>query len=197
MHIIQCARLFYNSVMAGFKIYNHQQAHFITFAVVEWIDVFTRPDYKNCVVESLKYCQKEKGLNIHGWCIMTNHIHLMISAKKDCSLSNILRDFKKYTASTILKDLEINKKESRRNWMLWLFREAGKRNSNNKKYQFRRQDNRPMEITSNEFFHQKMEYIHYNPVKEGFCKKAVEYPYSSASWYEDKTGMIEINEILI
>ena len=153
--------------------------------------------YKTIVVESLQYCQKEKGLNIHGWCIMTNHIHLVISAKEDCSLSDILRDFKKFTASAILKDIESNKKESRRNWMLWLFREAGKRNSNNKKYQFWRQDNRPMEITSNEFFHQKMEYIHYNPVKEGFCRKAVDYPYSSASWYTYITGLIRIDEVLI
>lgn len=183
--------------MTGFKIYNHQQAHFITFAVVEWIDVFTRPMYKDILVESLKYCQQEKGLNIHGWCIMTNHVHFVISAEQGYSLSDILRDLKKFTASSILKYIEANKKESRKNWMLWLFKEAGKRNSNNKNYQFWRQDNRPMEITSNEFFTQKMEYIHYNPVKEGFCKKAIDYPYSSASWYEDKSGLIEIDEILI
>lgn len=183
--------------MAGFKIYNHQQSHFITFAVVEWVDVFTRPIYKDILVESLKYCQKEKGLNIYGWCIMTNHMHLLVSAKQGNNLSDILRDFKKFTASSILKDLEVNQKESRRNWMLWLFKEAGKRNPNNTMYQFWRQDNRPIEITSNEFFTQKMEYIHYNPVKEGFCEKAIDYPYSSARWYEDRSGLIKIDEILI
>lgn len=183
--------------MAGFKIHNHQQAHFITFAVIEWIDIFTRPIYKEIVVKSLQYCQKNKGLRIYGWCIMTNHIHLVISAKEENNLSDILRDFKKFTASSVLKKLENNTKESRKNWMIWLFGEAGKRNSNNKKYQLWRQDNRPMEVTSNEFFHQKMEYIHYNPVKEGFCKRAIDYPYSSASWYEDKTGLIEIDEILL
>ncbi len=128
---------------------------------------------------------------------MTNHLHLVLSAKEGHNLSDILRDFKKFTAKTILEDLQTNSKESRRNWMLWMFKKAGSSNSNNKVYQFWRQDNRPMEITSNEFFHQKMEYIHYNPVKEGFCKKAVDYPYSCASWYEGKTGFIEIDEILI
>jgi hypothetical protein len=54
-----------------------------------------------------------------------------------------------------------------------------------------------MEITSNEFFHQKMDYIHYNPVKEGFCFKATDYPYSSALWYEKQEGLLEIDEILI
>ena len=180
-----------------FRIHNHQQVHFITFAVVDWIDVFARPTYKDVVIESLTFCQKEKGLRIHGWCLMTNHIHLMVSAKEGGNLSDILRDFKKYTAKTILKDLEQHKRESRRTWMLWMFRKAGSENSNNKKYQFWRQDNRPMEITSNKFYHQKMEYIHYNPVKEGFCYKATDYPFSSALWYHEKKGAIEINEILI
>ena len=119
-----------------FKIYNHQQAHFITFAVVDWIDVFTRLAYKQVIVESLAYCQKEKGLAIYGWCLMTNHLHLVVSAKEDHNLSDILRDFKKYTAKTILEDLQTNKKESRRAWILWMFKKAGAVNSNNKVYQF-------------------------------------------------------------
>lgn len=180
-----------------FKIYDSQQAHFITFAVVDWIDVFTRPVYKQIIIESLRYCQKDKGLRIHGWCLMTNHIHLMVSAREGYHLSEILRDFKKFTAKSILADLEQNKKESRRNWMLWMFKKAGASNSNNKVYQFWRQDNRPMEVSSNEFFNQKMEYIHYNPVKEGFCYKAIEYPYSSALWYERKEGLLVMDEILI
>ena len=118
--------------MAGFKIHNHQQVHFITFAVVDWIDVFTRPAYKQIIVESLKFCQKEKGLRIHGWCLMTNHIHLVVSALEGRNLSDFLRDFKKYTAKAILKDLQTNKKESRSSWMLWMFRRAGEANSNNK-----------------------------------------------------------------
>jgi REP element-mobilizing transposase RayT len=34
------------------------------------------------IIESLKFCQEEKGLLLHGWCIMSNHIHLIASAKK-------------------------------------------------------------------------------------------------------------------
>ena len=180
-----------------FKIHNHQQAHFITFAVVDWIDVFIRPAYKEVVVNSLLYCVENKGLRIHGWCLMTIHIHLLVSAKEGFNLSAILRDFKKFTANTILDDLESNKKESRRVWMLWMFKKAGSVNSNNQKYQFWRQDNRPMEVFSNEFFNQKMEYIHYNPVKEGFCYKPEDYPFSSALWYKKGKGLIEMDEILI
>lgn len=180
-----------------FKIHSHQQAHFITFAVIDWIDLFTRPIYKEVIVESLQYCQQEKGLRIHGWCLMTNHLHLLASAKEGFNLSDILRDFKKFTAKKILNDLESNPKESRRKWMLWMFRKAGSENSNNRVYQLWRQDNRPMEVTSNQFFYQKMEYIHYNPVKEGFCYKSEDYPYSSALWYKEKKGLIEIEEILL
>ena len=180
-----------------FRIYNHQQVHFITFAVVDWIDVFTRPVYKQVIVDSLEYCQNKKGLRVHGWCVMTNHIHLVVSAKEGVSLSDIVRDFKKFTARQILDDLQTNNKESRRKWMLWMFKKAGSKNSNNAVYQFWRQDNRPMEVYSNEFFTQKMEYIHYNPVKEWFCFRAEEYPYSSALWYKEKRGLIEIDELLI
>ncbi|HEX8546512.1 MAG TPA: transposase [Cytophagaceae bacterium] len=54
--------------------------HFLTFAVVEWVDVFARSIYSDIIVESLGYCQQNKGLNIHAWCIMSNHIHLIVSS---------------------------------------------------------------------------------------------------------------------
>lgn len=92
--------------------------YFITFAVVEWVDVFTRKEYPNLVVESLQYCQKEKGLIIYTWCLLSNHLHLIISDQEGFTLSDILRDFKKFTSSSILKAIENNAQESRRNWML-------------------------------------------------------------------------------
>ena len=115
--------------IGGYKIRNKEAIHFITFAVVEWVDVFTRKDYAHLVVESLQYCQKEKGLTIYAWCLMSNHLHLIVSAAERFALSAILRDFKKFTSSTILKAIEQNPQESRQNWMLWLFKAAGAKNS--------------------------------------------------------------------
>ena len=60
----------------GHKIRNKEGIHFVTFAVVEWVDVFTRKEYKDIVIESLKHCQKERGLQIYSWCIMSNHFIL-------------------------------------------------------------------------------------------------------------------------
>ncbi|MEL7001797.1 MAG: transposase [Bacteroidota bacterium] len=121
---------------AGYKIRNEEGIYFITFAVVEWGDVFTRKQYAEIVIDSLSFCQKEKGLIIYGWCLMSNHLHLIVSANGFNSLSDILRDFKKFTSRQIIKAIENNGRESRRNWMLWIFQSAGAKNSKNKNYQF-------------------------------------------------------------
>jgi len=78
----------------GYRIRDKEVIHFITFAVVEWVDVFTRKEYRDILLDSIRYCQKEKGLVLYSWCVMSNHVHLMISAKERNS-SDILRDFKK------------------------------------------------------------------------------------------------------
>jgi len=80
----------------GYKIRDKEGIHFVTFAVVEWVDVFTRKEYRDILLDSLSHCQQEKGLLLHSWCLMSNHVHLVVSAKEH-NISDILRDFKKYT----------------------------------------------------------------------------------------------------
>ena len=75
---------------------------FLTFTVTDWVDVFSRKAYKIDLVGSLAYCQQNRGLIINAWCIMTNHMHLIGSAKEGFRLSDIIRDFKKFTAKTII-----------------------------------------------------------------------------------------------
>ncbi len=176
---------------SGYKIRNSEGIYFITFTVVEWVDVFSRPDYASIIIDSLKFCQNEKGLVIYGWCLMSNHLHLVVSADKG-NLSDVLRDFKKFTSSKILKEIESNSKESRRNWMLWLFGSAGKRNSNNVHYQFWRQNNQPKDMVSNSFKQEKLDYIHNNPVEAGLVFEPYHYRYSSAIDYSGGRGLIEI-----
>jgi REP element-mobilizing transposase RayT len=177
----------------GYKIRNQAAIHFITFAVVEWVDVFTRKEYRDIVLESIRHCQLEKGLWLHCWCIMSNHLHLIASAKNH-DLSDILRDFKKFTSKQIVTAIEANKQESRREWMLEIFKKAGDSNSRNKNYQFWRQDNRPQELYSSAFIFQKMNYIHNNPVEAGIVERPQEYLYSSAKdyFYYKKCGLLDI-----
>jgi REP element-mobilizing transposase RayT len=142
-----------------YKISDHQRSHFITFATVECVEALSRPEYKNIIIESLWYCQQAKGLVLHAYVIMNNHVHLIASAKNGFNLSDILRDMKKHTAKTLLKAIQ-NNQESRRGWMLWLFKSVAKDNTNNKYFQFWQQDNRPIELSTNEMMDQRLEYIH-------------------------------------
>ncbi|HEY6437644.1 MAG TPA: transposase [Ignavibacteriaceae bacterium] len=177
----------------GYKIRNQAAIHFITFAVVEWLDVFTRKDYRDILLESIRFCQKEKGLLVHSWCVMSNHIHLIVSVKEG-SLSDVLRDFKKFTSKQLVKAIQENKQESRREWMLEIFKKEGQKNSRNSEYQFWRQDNQPQELYSSAFTFQKMNYVHNNPVEAGIVEKPEHYLYSSAKdyFYTKKCGLLDI-----
>ena len=108
---------------------------------------FVESDYVSSLIESLTYCQKEKGLLVHAYCIMPNHLHLIISAANGNS-SDVIRDFKKFTSAKVLKTIEENNKESRRKWMLWIFKKAGVNNNRNTSYQFWHQENHPIECST-------------------------------------------------
>ena len=75
------------------------------------------------------------------------------------SPSDILRDFKKFTSKQIIKAIQDHPGESRKDWMLKIFGEAGGANSRNKEYQFWRQDNHPVELYSAAFTKQKIELL--------------------------------------
>jgi len=178
----------------GYKIRDQGAMHFITFSVVEWVDVFSRSQYADIIVDSLKYCQQEKGMVIYAWCIMSNHMHLIIKSETG-NLSDLLRDFKKHTSKEIIRAIEENKQESRKDWMIWLFNSAGEKNKRNKKYQFWRQDNHPIQLDSNEMIDQRLNYIHMNPVQAKIVYQPEAYVYSSASAYNGLESLIDIELI--
>ncbi len=131
---------------------------------------------------------------IYAWCIMTNHLHIIAAAEFGFNLSDIIRDFKKYTSKKLIKALCSNR-ESRRNWMLKIFKNAGRKNSNNKFYQLWQQHNHPIELYSNFIMDQKLDYLHFNPVVEGIVYQPQHYPYSSAIDYWGGKGLIEVKFI--
>lgn len=181
----------------GYKITDQGAMYFVSFAVVGWVDVFTRKEYRDIAVESLKHCQVEKGLVIYGWCIMSNHLHLIISAKEN-NISDVLGNFKKFTSKKLIDAILNNPGESRKEWMIKIFKEAGELNSRNTNYQFWQQDNQPKIIYSPQFAAQKLEYIHNNPFEAGIVEKAEEYIYSSARdyYYGKQCGLIKIEFML-
>jgi len=181
-------------VSTRYKFTEKYAAYFITFAVVEWIDVFTRNEYRKIFIDSILYCIANKGLNVHGWVLMTNHVHMIVSVeeKSEHGLSDVVRDLKKYTAMQLLKAIKENDRESRREWMLRIFSFSGRHNSNNTNYQFWQQDNHPLLIDSTDKLGRALEYIHQNPVKGGFVDLPEEYLWSNARDYSGKSGIIPL-----
>jgi REP element-mobilizing transposase RayT len=177
---------------AGYKIYDSQALHFVTFSTVQWVDALSRPDYKDIVIDSLRYCIVNKGLILYAYVIISNHVHLIISAEEGVQLSDILRDLKKFTSKHLIEVIENNPQESRRSWMLWLFRSAGQANSNNQNYQFWQQDNHPIQLSDNQMMEQRLYYIHENPVKAGLVSEPHHYVYSSAIDYAGGKGLLDI-----
>ena len=83
------------------------KAYYITMTVVGWIDIFTRKNHRDGIIDSLKYCQNEKGLIIYAYVIMSNHIHMVVDSNGLFTLKEIIRDFKKFTSKKILEQLNI------------------------------------------------------------------------------------------
>ncbi|AEV33511.1 REP-associated tyrosine transposase [Owenweeksia hongkongensis] len=174
-----------------YKFHNPEGIYFVSFAVVEWLDVFTRNEYKDILLESLRFCQKKKGMEIFAWCIMTNHVHLVFRTTASQKPELVLGDFKRFTSKEIVEAISNNPRERRREWLLAKFKEAAMGSSNVKNFQFWRHDNRPIEVWSNKVISEKINYVHNNPVEEGFVFRPEDYVYSSASDYAGIQGVLE------
>ena len=167
--------------------------HFVTFTVHQWVDtclsgrqVFTRSKYVDILIKSLKYCQAKKELEIYAWVIMSNHCHLIVRAKNE-NLSDIIRDFKKFTSKAIYRAIEDNNHESRKEWLLKVLKYEDKIWLWKKGYHGE-------EILSKDFYETKVTYLHMNPVRAGIVEKEEEYLLSSAGdFYGTRNGYIELS----
>ena len=167
--------------------------YFLTLTVVDWVDVFTRPSYKQIIIDSARHCQMKKGLQIYAWCLMSNHLHLVAGVKEGNSLtlSDILRDFKKFTNKAIMKEIETGT-ESRKKWMLNQFEFAGRYNPKIENYKFWQDGNEAKEIHTQEFLQQKIDYIHMNPVIAEIVEEPHYYRHSSAIDYSGGKGLLDV-----
>jgi REP element-mobilizing transposase RayT len=168
------------------------EVYFVTDTVVDWVDIFTRPVYRHIIIESLEYCQKEKGLIIYAWVLMTNHMHMIVGSHGENKIPDILRDFKKFTSKKIVQTLLVESGESRRDWMLNRFEYAGKNDKKITNYKFWQEGNDAQEIFLNDYFNQKLNYIHYNSVKAEFVNREEDYRYSSAIDWSGGKGLLDV-----
>ena len=175
----------------NYFIEDQNATYFLTFTVTDWVDVFTRKDYKIEIVNSLNYCVKNKGLSIFAWCLMSNHLHLVCRAEDGFKISDIIRDFKKFTSKAIVKMIQ-EIPESRNDWMLYRFEFAGKFDNRITKYKFWQDTNHAVLLDTNEMIDQRINYIHENPVRALIVAHPHEYLFSSAVDYAGEQGLVDV-----
>jgi REP element-mobilizing transposase RayT len=174
----------------GFKIRDQKALHFLTFTVVGWIDLFSRQVYRDVFLQNMDYCRKHKGLSVGAYVIMTNHVHLIWRSEAG-KLSDTIRDFKSYCTKQFISIIE--DEESRKDWLLHMFRFHANRTNQNKEFKIWTGDNHPEEIHSQDFLLSKLNYIHNNPVRAGWVEKPEDFVYSSAANYVRGKGIVEID----
>jgi len=178
----------------NYKIAESGYPYFVTYTVIEWIDLFVRNVYREVFLDSVRYCQKEKGLVVYAWVIMPSHIHMILGSKGEMPLEGIIRDNKSFVSREIRKLLESFEEtfESRKSWMYQMMRSAGIRNPNNNDFQLWMQHNQPIELNTSYLMDQKLNYIHNNPVDAGFVHNPEEWLYGSAIDYAGGKGFLDI-----
>jgi len=168
-----------------YKISQTDAPHFVTLTVLHWIPVFTRPQTVDILLESLRFLMKE-GLKVHAYVILENHLHLIVQSPQ---LDKDMARFKSFTAKKLLAYLKQNRVKTILD-QLAFYKKAHK---TDRQYQFWQEGIHPELIQNEMMMLQKIEYIHYNPVKRGYVDQAVHWRYSSARNYEDEVGLLEID----
>ncbi len=145
----------------------NSEIYFLTLSVKNLYYLFDRQYRWNILAESLKYCQKTKNLKIFGFVFMLNHIHLIVQSP---DVAGFIRDFKKFTAKKIHKNIENTEPA-----VLKLFmNEDGS-------CEFWAKTNMPKIIESVDFFENKLDYVHNNPVKKNYVIRPEYWYWSSAN----------------
>ena len=175
-------------------IIEQHACYYFTLNVVEWIDIFIRPVFKQIIVESLNHFSERKGLTIYAWCLMTNHLHLMAQAEQGYGLSLIANDFKKFTTKIILEDIDAEP-EVRRKWIMKKFENAGRSLKLLDKFQVWQTRINPVyiDLKNVDAINDQLEHIHDNPVRDRIVSAAEDYLHSSARDYAGIKGLVNIH----
>lgn len=166
-----------------YKVIDSTIPTFITPTIVDWVDLFTRPVYTEILDNSLNFCIKNKGLKVHAYVYMTNHLHLIVSSE-DEELQNIVRDFKKHTNKEFIKAVN-DVGESRREWLLNKFSYEAKRSKRAAKYKIWQDGFHPVILENAKMIEQRLKYIHENPINAGFVYHERDWVNSSYCMYEE------------
>ena len=160
--------------------------HFLTCTVMEWLPVFTRPDAAGIVLDSFSHLRSQEGLRLYGYVVLENHLHFIAQAPR---LDKCVSSFKSFTAMRLIKLLEQHRVER----ILARLRFAKRAHKRDREYQFWQEGAHAEMVFNDEIMRQKLDYIHYNPVKRGYVDLPEHWRYSSARDYLGDAGLIEID----
>ena len=158
--------------------------HFYTATCNQWLPLLESEKHKKIIVDSLRFLVREKRIELNAFVIMNNHLHIIWQAQPGFDPSKIQLSFMKYTAQQIKFELQKDNPA---------LLEKCKVNNADRHYQLWKRDSLGVELFTEAVFNQKIDYMHYNPVKAALCKYPEDYYYSSACFYEfgmDHFGML-------
>ena len=156
--------------------YPTEWPYFFTATNLNWLPILENDERKNIITGSLHYLFVKKIIWLHAFVLMNNHIHLIWQPMPGYSKEKIQLLFMKYSAQQIKFHLESNDKVLYEQCLV---------NKKDRKFQIWKRKPLSIELFTPAVYQQKLDYIHYNPVKAGLCKYPEEYRYSSARFYHD------------
>lgn len=162
-----------------------EKPHFLTCTVMEWLPLFTRDYLVSHLLDCWRYQQKHHALSLFGYVILENHLHFVAQAPDLCKC---VSQFKSFTARTIIDDLQSKGAER----ALQRLRFSKRAHKADRVYQLWQEGSHAEMVYSETVMREKLDYIHYNPVKRGYVDLPEYWRYSSARDYAGREGLIEI-----
>lgn len=169
-------------------IHEKDDLYFVTGTIIEWTSIFSRKEYRNIVIESLKWLVQENRMKIFAFVIMSNHLHWISYPIPPATINGNLWSFASYTAHGIMR---IAKKNNDRDFIN-VFSKHAKRGKSHRIWK----DFQAKNIVNSRFLFQKMEYIHNNPLGKYNLEARSDFLFSSARYYDKgKASIIPIDDI--
>ncbi|MEX0165071.1 transposase [Pseudomonas brassicacearum] len=162
-----------------------EKPHFLTCTLMEWLPLFIRPYLVDHLLGCWRYQQTHQNLQLFGYVVLENHLHFVAQAP---NLSTCLCQFKSFTARQIINDLQSKGAER----ALQRLRFSKRAHKQDRVYQLWQEGSHAEQVYSEAVMRQKLDYIHFNPVKRGYVELPEHWRYSSARNYAGMEGLIEI-----
>ncbi len=163
--------------------YLHYPANYFTATINEWKPVLANDNYKDIIIDSLQNLVTKNRIELNAFVIMNNHVHFIWQALQDFTPIKNQASFMKFTARQLLLSLVEDDKDLHATFKV---------NKYDRNYQVWKREPLSIELLNKKMFIQKLEYIHYNPVRAGLCEVPEDYHYSSARFYLDGTNNFEM-----